>query len=160
MNGGSASFAFPLAHSFSLVAEAGAEANSNVTSSGLDLTFSDYLAGPRYSLRKASRITPFAQLLLGAAHTSGALSPGQYGMGSSTAFAMATGGGLDLNLTRRFAWRLHQNRLPPDPVPQPRQRPPEQLPLQHRNRLPLQQKMKEGTRIQMPLSKRIGAFPI
>jgi outer membrane immunogenic protein len=108
MNGGSASFAYPLAHSFSIVAEAGAEANSNVTSSGLDLTLSDYLAGPRYSLRKSSRITPFAQLLLGAAHTSGALSPGQFGLGSSTAFAMATGGGLDLNLTRHLAWRVFQ----------------------------------------------------
>jgi peptidoglycan-associated lipoprotein len=108
MNGGSASFAYPFAHSFSLVAEAGAEANSNVTSSGLDLTLSDYLAGPRYSLRKSSRITPFAQLLVGAAHASGALSPAQFGLGSSTAFAMATGGGLDLNLTRRFAWRVFQ----------------------------------------------------
>jgi peptidoglycan-associated lipoprotein len=108
MNGGSASFAYPFTYSFSLVAEAGAETNSNVTSSGLDLTLSEYLAGPRYSLRKVSRITPFAQLLVGAAHTSGALSPAQFGLGSSTAFAMATGGGLDLNLTRRFAWRLFQ----------------------------------------------------
>jgi len=108
MNGGSASFAYPLKHSFSVVAEAGAVTASNVNSTGLDLTLSSYLGGGRYSLRRFQRFTPFAQLLLGAAHASGSLAPGQIGLGSSTAFAMAAGGGLDVNLSRHVAFRVFQ----------------------------------------------------
>jgi opacity protein-like surface antigen len=96
-----------VSHSFSVVAEAGATAASNVDSTGLDVTLSTYLAGGRYSLR-STRFTPYVQLLLGAAHASGSLAPGQFGLGSSSAFAMAAGGGLDLNLTHRFAFRLLQ----------------------------------------------------
>ena len=51
MNGGEASVAYPVLHSFSVVGEAGAVAASNVNSTGRDLTLSDYLAGGRYSLR-------------------------------------------------------------------------------------------------------------
>jgi hypothetical protein len=43
---------------------------------------------------------------MGAAHASGDLAPDQLHIGSSTAFAMAKGGGLDLNLTRHLAVRL------------------------------------------------------
>ena len=108
MNGGSASFAYPLKRSFSVVAEAGAVAARNINSTGLDLTLSSYLGGGRYSLRRFQRFTPFAQLLLGAAHASGSLAPGQIGLGSSTAFAMTVGGGLDVNLARHVAFRVFQ----------------------------------------------------
>jgi outer membrane immunogenic protein len=108
MNGGAASFAVPVKSSISVVVEAGAVTASNVNSTGLDLTLSEYLVGGRYSLRRHTRFTPYGQLLLGAAHASGALAPGQFGLGSSTAFAMATGGGVDLNLTRHLALRLFQ----------------------------------------------------
>jgi len=106
MNGGAAEFAYPVKRSFSAVAEAGAVTASNVNSSGLDLTLSSYLVGGRYSLR-AARFTPYAQLLVGAAHASGSLAPGQFGL-SSTAFAMAAGGGLDLNLHSHLALRVFQ----------------------------------------------------
>jgi peptidoglycan-associated lipoprotein len=108
MNGGEASFAYPVSHSFSVVGEAGAVTAGNVDSTGLDLTLSHYLAGGRYSLRRFSRFTPFAQILIGVAHASGDLAPDQLHIGSSTAFAMAAGGGLDLNLTHHVAVRLFQ----------------------------------------------------
>jgi peptidoglycan-associated lipoprotein len=101
-----AKFAYPVKRSFSAVAEAGAVTASNVNSSGRDLTLSSYLVGGRYSLR-AARFTPYAQLLVGAAHASGSLAPGQFGL-SSTAFAMAAGGGLDLNLHSHLALRVFQ----------------------------------------------------
>lgn len=108
MNGASGSFAFRLTHSISLVGEAGGVTTGNVDATGLDLTLSDYLAGARYSLRRSSRWTPFAQVLLGAAHASGGLSPSELGIGSSTAFAMTAGGGLDFNINHHFAVRAFQ----------------------------------------------------
>lgn len=108
MNGGGVSFAYAVSHSFSVVAEAGATTAGNVNSTGLDVTLSEYLAGTRYSLRRPARFTPYGQLLIGAAHASGALAPGQFGVGSSTSFAMAAGGGVDLSLTRHLAFRLVQ----------------------------------------------------
>jgi outer membrane protein OmpA-like peptidoglycan-associated protein len=66
-----------------------------------------YLFGPRLSFRNSSRVTPFAQLLLGGAHGSG--NSGFLASGSSlNGFALATGGGLDWGLTRRVALRLPQ----------------------------------------------------
>ena len=82
--------------------------HSNVNSSGLDLMLTNFLLGGRYSLRHFSRFTPYGQLLVGASHASGSLAPGQLAPGSSTAFAMAAGGGLDLTLTRHLAIRLVQ----------------------------------------------------
>jgi outer membrane immunogenic protein len=108
MNGGNGSFAFSLTHTFSVVGELGATTVGNVNSSGLDLTLANYLVGPRYSFRHFSRFTPFGQVLIGAAHTSGSLSPSSLGIGSNTSFAMTAGGGLDLNLTHRLALRLFQ----------------------------------------------------
>ena len=108
MNGGAAAFAYPLKPSFSVVAEAGAVTASNVNSSGLDLTLSNYLVGGRYSLRRLRRFTPYAQLLLGASHASGSLAPDKIALGTSTAFARAAGGGLDFTLTHHLAVRLVQ----------------------------------------------------
>jgi opacity protein-like surface antigen len=108
MNGGAASFAYRLTPAITVVGEAGAITTGNVNSTGRDLTLANYLAGGRYSLRRFQRFTPFAQVLVGATHASGSLAPGQLGLGSSTAFATAAGGGLDLNLTRHLAVRVFQ----------------------------------------------------
>jgi peptidoglycan-associated lipoprotein len=108
MNGGSAWFAYRLSRSVRVVGEAGAVNRGNVDSTGADLTLSSYLAGPRYSLRKSGRFTPFGQVLLGAVHASGALAPAQINAGSSTAFALAAGGNVDIQLNRRFALRAFQ----------------------------------------------------
>lgn len=57
-----------------------------------------YLFGPRFSYRRSSRITPFAQVLVGGAHLSGA--------GNSTnSFAVGAGGGFDFGVSQRLALR-------------------------------------------------------
>jgi outer membrane immunogenic protein len=105
MNGGSGSFAYNFTRKWSVVGEASAESNGNVNSTGLGLTLADFLAGGRYTLRNHSRLQPFGQVLLGAAHTSGSLSPDQIGFGAATSFATTAGGGVDVNLSPRIALR-------------------------------------------------------
>lgn len=70
-----------------------------------------YMAGPRLFPFGHRRITPYAQALFGAAHYSLVLNLGP-GNGnftdSETYFAWSAGGGVDVSLTRRVAWRLVQ----------------------------------------------------
>src|ERR1700691_3470113 len=58
-----------------------------------------YLFGPRVNFR-GGRVTPFAQVLLGAVWASDAIV-----LGSKTAFGMTAGGGLDFTVTRHIAIR-------------------------------------------------------
>jgi hypothetical protein len=58
-----------------------------------------YLFGPRVNFRRG-RVTPFAQVLLGAMWASDAIV-----LGSKTAFAMSAGGGIDVTVSRHFAVR-------------------------------------------------------
>ena len=79
-----------------------------------------FLIGPRLSYRKDKRLTPFVHMLPGLArsHTSGTVTTQLLVMppavtdlhfsGSSTAFAMAIGGGLDMKLTKSLAFRILQ----------------------------------------------------
>jgi opacity protein-like surface antigen len=79
-----------------------------------------FLFGPRLSYRKDKRFTPFAHILPGLArsHTSGTVTTQLLVMppvvtdfhfsDSSTAFAMAIGGGLDMKLTKSLAFRVFQ----------------------------------------------------
>lgn len=60
-----------------------------------------FLGGPRFSARNASRVTPFAQVLVGGAH----LTAGGGFSGAVTPFAVAAGGGVELDLTRNLALR-------------------------------------------------------
>src|SRR5204863_4052928 len=69
--------------------------------------------GPRLSYRKNRTFTPFVQELLGAAHATGTLyTVGFAAIGSTpgpvTSFAMATGGGLDINISPSWAIRAFQ----------------------------------------------------
>jgi outer membrane immunogenic protein len=106
LNGGSGSIAYNFSRSFSAVADLGAQHASNIAPAGSDLTLTSYLFGPRYSLRNRTRFTPFGQVLLGGAHASGSLAPGNGGLsGGSNAFAMVAGGGLDIGLTHHIAIR-------------------------------------------------------
>lgn len=61
-----------------------------------------YLGGPRFSYRNSGRMTPFAQVLVGAAH--GAFS-GFGGSGTGNGFAFSAGGGADLGITKHLALR-------------------------------------------------------
>jgi opacity protein-like surface antigen len=59
-----------------------------------------YLFGPRLSLRRG-RMTPFAQLLFGGAFATAGIGHGIY----ANSFAMAAGGGLDIQISRNIAIR-------------------------------------------------------
>jgi outer membrane immunogenic protein len=101
MNGGSGSFAFHFKPGFAAVADVGAVHAGNVDSTGLSLTLTSFLFGPRVSHQIGmARLIPYAQMLAGAVHSSGGLAPA-----SSTSFAAAVGGGLDLRLTHHIAIR-------------------------------------------------------
>jgi outer membrane protein OmpA-like peptidoglycan-associated protein len=72
-----------------------------------------YLVGPRLSFRRG-RITPFIQVMVGAALASAVTINGCTGdpdcrpLGSEYAFAMTSGGGLDITIFKHIAFRLIQ----------------------------------------------------
>ncbi len=69
---------------------------------GVTLNTYTYMGGPRFSYRNSSHVTPFAQVLVGAAH--GSLSA--FGSsGSGNGFAYSVGGGVDLGLNKHIALR-------------------------------------------------------
>lgn len=105
MNGGAGWFAYNFMPELALVGEVGGEYASNIKGATSDLRLTSFLAGPHYSWHHYKRYAPFGQVLLGEAHASGALTPAASGLaGSANAFAMAAGGGLDLEIAPR--WRL------------------------------------------------------
>jgi len=110
LNGGSATFAWPLGSGqFALVGDVTIAHAGTVSHSGDNLTLSTFTAGVRYlpPIRHSS-LQPFGQMLLGLAHSSGTLvqdsNPGAANAGA--AFAGNFGGGLDLRATPRFSMRL------------------------------------------------------
>jgi outer membrane immunogenic protein len=106
MNGADSWFAYNLTHSFAAVAQFSVQHASNIGGAG-DLTFTSYLFGPRYGRRVSRRVVPFGQVLFGGTHAGGALAPGSSGIaGSPNTFAMAAGGGVDVEVRRRLAIRL------------------------------------------------------
>jgi peptidoglycan-associated lipoprotein len=113
MNGGSASLAWNLNRTWAVVGDVGAVHGANVPIAGQGLTMTSYVVGPRYYYRRKSirerqffTLTPYGQLLLGGAHASGSLA-GNIG-GSSNAFAMKVGGGVELPLNRTVVLRPAQ----------------------------------------------------
>ena len=110
LNGGNASFALPFRGSrLSIVAEFTDGYASNVLNTTKSLNLTTYTAGLRYSplAGHRSRLQPFAEVLLGAAHLNGSLATGSTA-NSTAAFAGSAGGGLDLRINHRFALRLLQ----------------------------------------------------
>lgn len=79
---------------------------SDISGSSEDLTLTSYLFGPRFSWHRSEHFAPFGQVLLGGAHASGSFASDSSGFaGSSNAFALIAGGGLDIAFTRHFAIR-------------------------------------------------------
>ena len=105
MNGGNGWLGFHLGHGVAVVGEIAVQHASNIAGTSADLTLTSFTAGPRYTSYSFGRLQPFAQILLGGAHTSGGLSPGSSGYGSSNGFAMIAGGGLEIKLTESIALR-------------------------------------------------------
>ena len=109
MNGGGGWFGYNFDHRLALGGEVGSVRASNIFGASAGLTLTSFLVGPRYSWHRSHRFSAFAQVLLGGAHSSGALTPGSSGLaGSENAFATTIGGGLDARLARRLALRLFQ----------------------------------------------------
>jgi len=123
LNGGSTSVAFNLSRTLGIVGDFGGfnETRLLLTSGDPPValnpynavqagTMFTYLGGPRLSLRKFDRVTPFAQVLFGGIRASeeaickscAPLLPVE------NAFAMTAGGGLDIRVHNRFAIRVVQ----------------------------------------------------
>jgi outer membrane immunogenic protein len=103
MNGGGAQFEYGLRPRLSVIADFTATHHGGITPDNYALTQYTFAGGLRYRLLpERARLSPFGEVLLGAAHASGSLSPGNTGYGSSTAFAFQTGGGIGLRLGHRL----------------------------------------------------------
>ena len=101
MNGGSTAAAFNINHWLGVVGDVGVYDGSLGIPGLIGET---YTAGPRFSLRAWKRLTPFAQALIGGAHSN--TTNGGF-LGAHNAFAFGGGAGGDLGLDRsgRFALR-------------------------------------------------------
>ncbi len=102
LNGGSASAAYNFRDWLSGVADFGGYQVGKINSVNVDNHLITYLFGPRFTYRRSRRITPFGQVLFGAARTgSGVFAT----TNSRTAFASAFGAGVDWNVRDRFSIR-------------------------------------------------------
>jgi outer membrane immunogenic protein len=103
MNGGGAQVEYGLRPHLSLLGDFTATHQGGITPDNYDLTQFIFAGGIRYRPALSfHHIQPFGDLLFGAAHSTGSLSPDNTGFGSSTAFAFQTGGGVELRLNRRW----------------------------------------------------------
>ncbi|GGG63070.1 OmpA family protein [Edaphobacter dinghuensis] len=105
MNGGYASVDFHLKDWLSIAGEfTGGHAN-NISMLGQNLTLLTFMAGSKISYT-GHRLVPYGQVLFGGAHGSDSYFPTNTSSTSSaSSWALSTGGGLDLNINRRFAIR-------------------------------------------------------
>jgi outer membrane protein OmpA-like peptidoglycan-associated protein len=109
-HGATGSFTYNASKWLGLTAEVGGyQFNRNLfpitgSNSGVTGGFSTYLFGPRLNLRKFDHFVPFGQFLVGGAHGGSDLIGGE----SQNAFALAAGGGVDMVITKNFAWRVAQ----------------------------------------------------
>lgn len=101
LNGASGSVAINVKSWLSGVADFGGYSRYTPPAFG-NSTVSTYLFGPRVSLTRYGRVTPFGQILVGVAHSgSHYFTTG----GSQTPFATAIGGGIDWRWTNRIRVR-------------------------------------------------------
>lgn len=83
MNGGGAQVEYGLRPHFALLGEFTATHRGGITADGYDLTQFTFAGGMRYRpALDVRRVQPFGDLLVGAAHASGSLSPGNTGCGA------------------------------------------------------------------------------
>lgn len=113
LHGGSIAVAANVNRWLGFVGEVAYDSTKDVPPSGFTLNITSYLFGPRVSYRGHDRITLFAHDLIGVGHAGGTLYTAGFQQGSAPPaaqndFAMALGGGLDVNLSRRWAIRAFQ----------------------------------------------------
>jgi opacity protein-like surface antigen len=61
------------------------------------------MAGPRFASHAASRVTPFAQILVGGSHVSGGI---EWVGAMTTATSFQPGGGVDINVSPKWGLRV------------------------------------------------------
>ena len=103
--GGRTDAAYHFTRQIAAVAEfSGSHANL-ISNTGQNLTLTTYTFGPRITFNKR-RVKPFGEALFGAGHGSNSYFPtGTTYTTSASSFAYSFGGGVDVNLTHRFAIR-------------------------------------------------------
>jgi hypothetical protein len=107
MNGGVGQIAVYPTSWFGIVGEVSGNAVGHITGlGGSGGTLYSYMGGPRLSFRHGP-LQPYVQGLFGLGQLDSTLQT-RIGASSSTAYAMAIGGGLDLKLSRHFAVRAIQ----------------------------------------------------
>ena len=107
MNGGVGQIAVYPTKWFGIVGEVSGNAVGNIHGfTGSGGTLYSYMGGARFSFRHGP-LQPYVQGLFGAGQLDSTLQA-RLGASSSTAYAMAIGGGLDLKVAHHFAYRLIQ----------------------------------------------------
>jgi hypothetical protein len=125
-NGGSGQFVYNFSHGLGIAFDAGA-VHKDTFNSAFDNVQAHYLLGPRYGFHNHSRFTPFGEVLFGGGYASVSTSVANIPLvptvlpstsitvpdnvsvrlsASRTSFAMMAGGGLDIRLSKHFAYRL------------------------------------------------------
>ena len=104
-NGGVASVALNFTDFLAGVVEVGGVHATNIGGADVDATATTVMAGPKIMLFHRSRLSPFAQALVGFVHTNPGFSQSTI---NHNTFAMAPGIGLDWNATRHLGIRLAQ----------------------------------------------------
>jgi opacity protein-like surface antigen len=130
-NGGSGQFVYNFNRWVGFVTDIGAVHNGNINEVNLDSTFVNYMFGPRISIRKHSRLTPFFHFLMGGVHAGTSkqvtatippspqnpiyipgqgefVNGGQVSLRAShsqTAFGYALGGGFDIKINKYVSFR-------------------------------------------------------
>ncbi len=109
MYGGGGWLGYNIISSLAVVGEVSSARTSKIGGNPAGLTLTSFVLGPQYSWHHANRTVPFAELLMGGAHASGALTSGTTGLtGSENALAMTFGGGVDIQLKSRVTLRALQ----------------------------------------------------
>ena len=109
-HGGSGSFTYNASRWLGLTGEVGAygsDRNVSPLTGNNDSVrggMISYLFGPRLNLRKFDYFVPFGEFLVGGTRGNSQIT----GDTEKTAFALATGGGVDIVLTKNIAWRFAQ----------------------------------------------------
>ena len=104
-NGGVGSVAINLNRWGSFVGEVGGIHVSSIHGTDVDANAETFLFGPKISFFRGARLSPFAQVLAGFAHSDAAFNSTS---SSFNGFALAPGVGLDWNVTHHFGLRLGQ----------------------------------------------------
>ena len=108
LNGGFVETAVRIDNTVSAVGEGTFSHANDISALGQNLTLSTFEVGPRVTLR-GHTLAPFGQALFGVAHGADSFFPeGGTFATSATSFGYSLGGGVDVNLTRRFAIRALQ----------------------------------------------------